>query len=598
MIRMVFRRFLSTVFFSFIVCFYGVSQRLETQNGRLSEEERARYSVLLHKPYGQSVNDVHAMYKDLIDIPDSTQRAAKADAIKQFAKENRDGNLERNVDFFLVFWNAFFQAQPHDISHRLLHQQLEIASQTPTGDDTEFFRARSLRAMAEFYWKIEKNYEKAFEQYILLDRELAKIKPDNYPEMARDLMQIGEAYYYFQDYDQAGKYFKKAINLPENTFNTRVINAARNTLGLSFQQLGKLDSSDYYFNEIRKTTFPEAEVWKRIATGNLGANLYYRQQFNEAFAMLEPNFRQAVTEGDYGSAAGSAICLADIYRIKGDLKKSDSFISYAKEYIRKSGQGDKLRLLYPVISKWYVATGDREKSKEYVDSAVYAINKYHEKFSALNVLRAQQKIDRQKEELQLAAFALEREQKAAVRNVLILLVLVLCAAIALIYFIQKKRQLSKDLKLQAATQELEITEYNLKMAEMKLNDFTQRIQEKTKLAEEMQLQLQSVSDVQGDNEMLMLLQQYTILTEEDWQDFKATFEQVHTGFFYRLKKKYPLLSPAEIRYLALAKLFFSTKEMAATLGVSTQSIRTNWYRIRKKLDLPKEMTVDGLVAEI
>lgn len=598
MIRMVFRRFLSTVFFGFIACFHCIPQSLDKQGRELSEEERIRYQVLLHKPYGQSVNDVHAMYQDLIDIPDSTLRAAKAEAIKQFARDHRDSNLERNVDFFLVFWNTFFQLQPRSVSFKLLNEQLEKASKTPTGEDTEFFRARSLRAFAEFYWKIEKNYERAFEQYILLDRELARIKPEDYPEMARDLMQIGEAYYYFQDYHQAGKYFRKAIGLPENTFNTRVLNAARNTLGLSFQHVGQLDSADYYFNEILKTSFPEAAVWKRIAVGNLGANLYYRQRYDEALAMLEPNFRQAVAEHDYGSAAGSAICLADIYRVKGELKKTDMFISHAQEYIQKAGQEDKLRLLYPVISKWYVAVGDRERSKQYLDSAVQAINRYHEKFSALNVLRAQQKIDRQKEELQLAAFELEREQKAAVRNVLMLLVVVLCAAIALIYFIQKKRQLSKDLKLQVATQELEIAEYNLKMAEMKLNDFTQRIQEKTKLAEEMQLQLQLASDVQSDKDMLMLLQQYTILTEEDWQDFKATFEQVHTGFFYRLKKKYPSLSPAEIRYLALAKLFFSTKEMAATLGVSTQSIRTNWYRIRKKLDLPKEMTVDGLVAEI
>lgn len=598
MVNGVLGRIVFTGFFSLIAYLCVSAQDLSAGQGTLTSEERTRYGALLHQPYGVTVTGIHTMYRDLINIPDSTQRAAKADAIKQFARDHRDGNLERNVDFFLVFWNAFFQPQAKEVSLKRLTEQVDRAARPGAGEKTEFFLARSLRALAEFYWKIEKNYEKAFEQYILLDRELARIKPEDYPEMARDLMQIGEAYYYFHDYDQAGTYFKKAINLPENAFNTKVINAARNTLGLSYQQENNLDSADYYFNEVLKTTFPEAEVWKRIAIGNLGANLYYRQQYDGALAMLEPNFGQAVVEGDYVSAAGSAICLADIYRLKGDLQKADTFISYAQEYIRKAGQVDKLRLLYPVISKWYVAMGDREKSKQYVDSAVYAINKYHEKFSALNVLRAQQKIDRQKEELQLAAFALEREQKAAVRNVLILLVLVLCAAIALIYFIQKKRQLSKDLKLQAATQELEIAEYNLKMAEMKLHDFTQRIQEKTKLAEEMQLQLQSVSDVRGDNEMLTLLQQYTILTEEDWQDFKATFEQVHTGFFYRLKRKYPSLSPAEIRYLALAKLFFSTKEMAATLGVSTQSIRTNWYRIRKKLDLPKEMTVDGLVAEI
>src|SRR5690606_18667523 len=103
-------------------------------------------------------------------------------------------------------------------------------------------------------------------------------------------------YFFFQDYPLAITYFKKAIALPENTFNTMVINSARNTLGLCYQQENKLDSSDYYFNQVLLTTFPEAQVWKRISTGNMGTNRYLLHQYEKAIPLLETDFYRAVRE--------------------------------------------------------------------------------------------------------------------------------------------------------------------------------------------------------------------------------------------------------------------------------------------------------------
>ncbi len=546
---------------------------------------QAQYDSLLYKPYGKNVLGIHAMYRDLINIPDSAQRAEKAAEIKHFALQHKDRGLAMNVDFFLVFWNAFYQRQPREVSLWKLKEQVNRASE----ENIDFLRARSLRALAEFYWKIEKNYELAFEQYFLLDKELVATNLNDYPEMARDLMQIGEAYYFFQDYTIAKSYFKRAIALPENEFNTMVINAARNTLGLCYQQLGNLDSADYYFSEVQKTSFSEASVWKRIATGNLGLSMYLRRQYDKAVPLLEIDFYRSVTEGDYGCAAGASIALADIYRDKGRMEQAKTFIVHAQDYIRKAEQPDRLRLLYPIMSKWYAATGDMERSKQYVDSSVVALNRYNEKFSALKVLRAQQKMDRQKEELQIAAFTLEKERKTAERNLLMLLVVILCVITALTYYIQKKRRLAKEIKLQAATQELEIARLNL-------NSFAENIQEKNKLIENLEEKLSNNHHI--DDHLLVQLQQSIILTEDDWQDFKTLFEQVHAGFLYRLKEKYPTISPAETRYLSLAKLNFSRKEMASALGVSTQSIHTNWYRIRKKLELSESATVEDLIKTI
>ncbi|WP_143019678.1 tetratricopeptide repeat protein [Niabella drilacis] len=543
----------------------------------------AQYDTLLHKPYAKKVLGVHAMYKDLIDIGDSARRVEKAAEIKSFARRHKDRGLELEIELFLVFWNAFYQQQPKDVSLRKLTALVGLVSK----ENIDFLRARALRALAEFYWKYEGNYEQAFEQYLLLDKELASARADAYPEMARDLMQIGEAYYFFQDYSVAKKYFKRAIALPETAFNTMVLNAARNNLGLCFQQENELDSADHYFNEVRKTRFPEAEVWKRIATGNLGTDNYLRKQFDKAIPLLETDFNGSVTENDYGCAAGAAILLADIFRDRGNMELAGTFIAHAQTYIMKAEQPDRLRLLYPVMSKWYAAAGDAERSKQYVDSSIAAFNRYNEKFSALKVLRAQQKVDRQREELQLSAFTLERQRKVAERNLLILLLLILCIAIVLIYFIQKKKQLAKDFKLQAATQELELARANL-------NRFTESILEKNKLIE----QLQNRNPEKDKTTLFQQLQQSTILTEDDWQSFQVLFDKAYPGFILRVKEKQSELSTGELRYFVLARLNLSTKEMAAMLGVSPNAIQVMRHRIRKKLSLADHAALDEMIKNI
>jgi len=94
----------------------------------------AQYEHLLHKSYAEKAQGIHAMYKDLIDIPDSLERAGRAEEIKRFARRHNDKRLERNVDFFLVFWNAFYQNQPREISRQKLTELLELNTRKPDKD--------------------------------------------------------------------------------------------------------------------------------------------------------------------------------------------------------------------------------------------------------------------------------------------------------------------------------------------------------------------------------------------------------------------------------------------------------------------------------
>ncbi|MCO5229712.1 MAG: hypothetical protein M9958_01015 [Chitinophagales bacterium] len=545
----------------------------------------AQYETLLHKPYGQNVDGIHSMYRDLININDSLKRAEKAQEIKKFALQNNDQTLALNVDFFLNFWNTFYQNQPKDVSLLKLKRQVEYYSHK----DIDFLYERSLRALAEYYWKIEQNYELAFEQYLILDNRIELINSDDYPEKARDLMQIGEAYYYYQDYHLALSYFKKAIVIPETHFNSGVINSARNTMGLCYQELHQFDSAAACFNEILLSDFPEATAWKKIARGNIGANLYFQGDYDSAIPLIEDDLSSSIETNDFGSCAGAAIGLADIYLLKGNLSISKKYIDLARHYIFISGQKDRNKNLFSIMSKWCIVNGDKEMSLKYIDSTVLAIEEYNKKYSALNVLRAQQKIDLQNLKIQSSERERDVQRRIAIRNTLVLIVLILIITLILVYYVQKKKQLEKDAEIKNATHVIEKSKFQL-------NAFMEQILLKNRLIRDLE---SKIKHVDADNQNVLLeLRQKTILTEDDWLQFKSLFEKVHSGYLYRLNEKYPEFSPAEIRFMSLAKLKFSNKEMAATLGVSSQSIRTNWYRIRKKLNLNDDISLDELVNDI
>jgi hypothetical protein len=129
------------------------------------------------------------------------------------------------------------------------------------------------------------------------------------------------------------------------------------------------------------------------------------------------------------------------------------------------------------------------------------------------------------------------------------------------------------------------------------------LKEKNELLESFKVEidkLQQEDAQQSDmrTQHLSRLVNSSILTEDDWREFRQLFDKVYPGFFIRLKDKMPDLSPADIRLLALTKLQISTRDMAAMLGIGPDAIKKSRQRLRKKINLPEEGTLDELAEMI
>jgi AmiR/NasT family two-component response regulator len=86
--------------------------------------------------------------------------------------------------------------------------------------------------------------------------------------------------------------------------------------------------------------------------------------------------------------------------------------------------------------------------------------------------------------------------------------------------------------------------------------------------------------------------------DNDWYRIKAHFEKIHPGFFDRLRKKYPQLTPNDHKLSALLRMNLNTKEISQILKITAPSTEISRIRLRKKLDLPKGINLTQHICEI
>jgi DNA-directed RNA polymerase specialized sigma24 family protein len=89
-----------------------------------------------------------------------------------------------------------------------------------------------------------------------------------------------------------------------------------------------------------------------------------------------------------------------------------------------------------------------------------------------------------------------------------------------------------------------------------------------------------------------------IVTDEDWDEFKQLYTRVYPRFMLRMKELFPAITQAELRLAALITLQLSSKEIAAMLGISTESVKKARQRLRKKMELTTEQDLDETLTKI
>lgn len=83
-----------------------------------------------------------------------------------------------------------------------------------------------------------------------------------------------------------------------------------------------------------------------------------------------------------------------------------------------------------------------------------------------------------------------------------------------------------------------------------------------------------------------------------WESFTMHFEEVHPGFYDRLKEIHGELTPSELRLCAYLKINLDNKEIAMLTNVESGSVRKALTRLKKRLSLKADDNLRPYISAI
>jgi len=254
--------------------------------------------------------------------------------------------------------------------------------------------------------------------------------------------------------------------------------------------------------------------------------------------------------------------------------------------------------------------------KQYIDFFAQAFDK--ERLATAKRLSAQYEAEKREKELQLL------QQKAAFSKELnfFYISLAIAAVFALIFFFR-----SYHFRLRASLQNQQLLELEKHDAQLQLKleaEERARLEAEQLLMQERQERLQKqllagALQVEEKNELLQTLQKKITTVsggdpllrqmdriisdsrkmDEEYEAAKADFKEIDPEFFNRLQQKAKEnLTRLDLKYCSYIRMGLTNKEIASRLAVEAKSIRMARYRLKQKLNLQKEESLDVFLATL
>ena len=410
---------------------------------------------------------------------------------------------------------------------------------------------------------------------------------------------LGELLYATRDYGKSIDYIRRSIkNEKDTSRDARVNTMSRwNTIALCYQKTGNYDSAFYYFDVAMQIANAEnSEAWKGIISGNKGKIYFLQKKYDIAKSLLELDYR---TSKKYGEISSAANALQDIASINLQLGKKDSALLQVKEASRMLQLN---QLNSYSFANFYYATADIYRALGNSDSFYHYFQLYsylHDSIeqavanSRLEISRL--RLDNQSNVSEVRGLQKEKDAKARERN-FIIAATVLVAIVCLVIF--NRQRLKSLYQRELAFQQKVAAEKELTAAKEQLDMFTKNIIEKTNVIERLEKEVANKPFTDEQHLLASELSRQTILTEEDWEKYKKLFEKVYPGFFLKLKEIVPDITVAERRMAALIRLHLNTKQMAAMLGISPDTVYKTRQRLRKRLQLNDDAATEMFLTKI
>lgn len=412
------------------------------------------------------------------------------------------------------------------------------------------------------------------------------------------LFDVSRALYLNQDYRRSITYGLDCLNTKitdRNHYDPMVYVYQLDILGACHKRLGQYDSAAYYYENLIRhipgatTDDRKKELWLGIGKGNLGHIKVLQGKYEEAFPLVAFYLKSSVAYGDQLNIAMAQNFLGSIYYNRKQYTPALAAWRQAYYWSCASGSLENSVQAAQGIAGIFRLTGQ-------TDSAFHYFELYHRHKDSLtatlsqlqlSVMKARIAFDELHTSLSKSQVALQKERTT--RNVIIAGVFLTAFIILLLY---NRRRLKQKYTLQQIRQQQQQAEQEIKIAREQITSFTNHIIEKNSLIETLEAQLNSLGQQQNQQAIQVNLQEYTLLTDTEWEKFKVEFAKAYPDFLTRLRQRIAQVTPAEERLATLLFLQLNTFQIASALGIGRESVQRSKRRLKQRLQLTDPVTVE------
>lgn len=386
-------------------------------------------------------------------------------------------------------------------------------------------------------------------------------------------------------------YQRQNFQLRRQLQDTAGMVKALNSIAVSHHELFRHDSARYYYQKsLRLARKTQDQRAIGIALNNMGNLEEEQENDQQARIYLEESLQVRRQLGRHYSTALTMGNLANVLVKLGDYKRAEKLLRESESMLRKLEAPYDLPFVYDTFTRLYEREGNYRKATPYYRKYINLQDSLHEAETREKVMEIETRYQTEKKEQaiilqrqKIKTLNAKRKLEQQRRNMALALAFTVLILGGIAY--QRQRIVSRT-RQQLTAAQLRQAEQELSFKEKELQNYTERLLDKSRTIKSLQEELATAEmNVQDGEDIFEQLTNHRILTPQDWEIYKVLFERVYPGFFKQLARKYPKLTEGEIRILALEKLDLTTKETSEILGVAPGTVKVSRNRIRRKLEL-------------
>ena len=546
---------------------------------------------------------------------------------------------ERDTPRIRILTDLFIESiyTDHEQAFGYISEQVDIANEL--GLTREMAQANNMLGV---YYNITSDYNKSLKQFLLAEKQYKEIDDKRYLSLVYNNMSISNRN--LGNLTEALDNQMSSLKLKESQ------NLEPEDVAPSYWNIGNIHGDIENYHESNEWYKKALKIYEDLAYEsdiisleyNIALNYNHMDSLDKALPYFEKYIEYNRENGYLNDLAGGLDNMGSIYMNKGQFKKAEKYYLEALGYAENNGEKSLPGLLYRRLAKLYSKMGRQNLALKYAFDALSVseetgvkkkkINdylvisdiykekgqwsnayEYYVKFHELNdSILSQENIDRMNEmeikyqtEKKEQDLLIEKnkvellEQKAKISKTqkwLLLSSLIASMFIAFLIILNIKQKLKRN-KL-----EKEKLDFELDLKKQELLAFTTQLVQKNEMLEDLKYNIESLKSSNGSdqsNAYSKLIKSIDISLNDDasWKSFMKRFEKVHPEFSKHISSKFPELTNNDIRLISLIKMNLSSKEIARLLNISLEGIKKARYRIRKKLQMDSQQSLDQFILK-